>query len=134
MNPTPYLTFKGTCRQAMTAYAEIFGGEFTMMMTAEEFPGFDAPPEMANWIMHAMLAFEGGGLLMASDDMMGDNGAMQGSWVMMEMPSIDAARGAFDKLADGGEVTMPFGPTEWAEGFGMVDDQFGTRWMISSPA
>ena len=27
---------------------------------------------------------------------------------------------------------MPFSPTFWAKGFGMVKDKFGTPWMISS--
>jgi PhnB protein len=27
-------------------------------------------------------------------------------------------------------VVMPFGPTFWAKGFGMVTDRFGTPWMV----
>jgi PhnB protein len=26
---------------------------------------------------------------------------------------------------------MPFGPTFWAKGFGMLVDKFGTPWMVS---
>lgn len=132
MNPTPYLTFKGQCRDAMTTYAEIFGGEIAMMMTASDMPGFDAPEEMADWIMHSVLALEGG-ILMASDDMMGTNPAMAGSWVMMEMPSVEAGAKAFEALGTGGDITMPWAPTQWSEGFGMVTDRFGTRWMLSGP-
>ena len=132
MKPTPYLIFAGNCRDAVTAYAKIFGGEITMMMTGAEMPSIPVPDDRKDWIMHSMIAFDGG-LLMASDDMMGDNPAMAGCWVMMELPSTDAAKSAFEALSDGGEVTMPFVPTEWAEGFGMVDDRFGTRWMISGP-
>ena len=39
-----------------------------------------------------------------------------------------------ESLTEGGEVTMPFGPTDWSEGFGMVTDRFGAHWMISAPA
>ena len=38
MTPTPYLTFHGTCRQAMARYAEVFGGEITAMMPARDLP------------------------------------------------------------------------------------------------
>ncbi len=133
MNPTPYLVFQGNCRDAMTAYAEIFGGEVAMMMTGADMPEIPVPDDKAQWIMHSELRV-GDGAIMASDDMMGDNPAMGGCWVMMEMPSTEAARTAFDALADGGEVGMPFGPTQWAEGFGMLTDKFGARWMISSPS
>ncbi len=132
MNPTPYLIFPGNCREAVTAYAQIFGGEITMMMTGAEMPGMEVPDDKKDWIMHSMIAFEGG-LLMASDDMMGTEPSMAGSWVMMEMPSAEAAQSSFDALTQGGEVKMPYGPTEWAEGFGMVTDRFGACWMISAP-
>lgn len=133
MNPTPYLIFAGNCREAVTAYARIFGGEITMMMTGAEMPSMPVPDDKKEWIMHAMIAFDGG-LLMASDDMMGTTPRMAGSAVMMEMSSTEAAADAFAALSEGGEITMPFGPTEWSEGFGMVTDRFGAHWMISGPA
>jgi len=40
----------------------------------------------------------------------------------------------FDALAKGGQVTMPFQKTFWAEGFGMLTDRFGTPWMVNSGA
>ena len=132
MNPTPYLIFQGNCREAMAAYAEVFGGEITMSITATEMPGFDAPPDKAHWIMHCMIAFDDG-LLMASDDMMGSNPKMAGCSVMMEMPTTEAAQTAYSALSDGGTVIMPFGPTQWSDGFGMLTDRFGTSWMISGP-
>ena len=132
MNPTPYLIFQGNCREAMTFYAEVFGGKIAMMMTPDEMPGFDAPVDKADWILHSMIAFDGG-MLMASDDMMGSNPTMAGCSVMMELATLPAAEAAYTALSDGGTVVMPFGPTEWAQGFGMLTDRFGTSWMISGP-
>ena len=131
-NPTPYLIFQGNCREAMATYAEIFGGRIEMMLTAAEMPGFDAPPDKADWIMHSMIGF-GGGQLMGSDDIMGGNGAMAGCSVMMTLPTTAAAHAAFEALAEGGTPVMPFGPTQWATGFGLLTDRFGTSWMISGP-
>lgn len=133
MTPTPYIIFQGQCREAMTAYAAVFGGEVSMMMTGAEMPGMDVPEDKADWIMHSELRFDGG-VLMASDDMMGSNPAMAGCSVMMEMSSVDAAKGAYDELSKGGDVIMPFAPTPWSDGFAMLTDRFGTSWMISGPA
>lgn len=132
MNPTPYLTFKGNCREAIAYYAEVFGGEIEMLITGAEMPEMEVPPEQADMIMHSSLKFADG-ILMMSDDMMGTNPPMAGSWVMMEMPSLDAASTAFETLAGDGAIEMSFAKTPWSEGFGMVTDRYGTRWMISSP-
>jgi PhnB protein len=37
----------------------------------------------------------------------------------------------FEALAEKGQVVMPFGPTFWAEGFGMAVDRFGIPWMVN---
>ena len=34
-------------------------------------------------------------------------------------------------LAYGGQIAMPFGPTFWAKGFGMLVDKFGVSWMVN---
>lgn len=133
MTPTPYIIFQGQCREAITAYAAIFGGEISMMMTGAEMPGLDVPEDKADWIMHSELKFSGG-VLMASDDMMGTTPAMAGCSVMMEMASVDVAKAAYDELSKGGDVVMPFAPTAWSDGFAMLTDRFGTSWMISGPA
>ena len=47
-----------------------------------------------------------------------------------EWPTVAEAKAAFDTMAEGGEVQMPFGPTSWAAGFGMARDRFGVPWMF----
>ena len=34
-------------------------------------------------------------------------------------------------MAEGGQITMPFAKTFWAEGFGMLVDRFGVPWMVN---
>jgi len=131
MTPTPYITFKGNCREAMTAYAGIFGGEITMMMTGADMPGFPVPEGKGDWILHSSVQFDGG-TLMGSDDMMGDLPPVGGCWVMMEMPGLGRAREVFAALAAGGSVGMDLNPTDWSPGFGTLTDRFGIPWMIST--
>ena len=133
MTPTPYIIFQGQCREAMTAYAAIFGGEITIKMTGADMPEMETPADKADWIMHSELKFDDG-VLLASDDLMGGSPAMAGCSVMMEMASVDAAKEAYDQLSKGGEVMMPFAPTPWSDGFALLTDRFGTSWMISGPA
>ena len=135
MHPTPYLFFAGTCREAMEAYADIFGGEIEMMSTFAELPpseDMQVPGDKRDWIMHAALRWPDGGLLMASDTVEDDPPRMEGCAISMELPSGEAGRAAFDRLAEGGEIGMPYGPTFWAEGFGVLRDRFGIRWMITT--
>ena len=40
-------------------------------------------------------------------------------------------RGYFDKLADGGMVTMPLEKAAWGDMFGMCTDRFGIRWLVN---
>jgi len=127
---SPYLFFDGTCREAMTAYAEILGGEVLAMMTYAEAPADaamgNAPPER---VMHAAIRVNGD-MIMASDDLPGRYNAPAQTHVMAAMPTLAAARAAFDRLAEGGEVRMAFGPTFWSEGFGVLRDRWGQLWMI----
>ncbi|MEL6550320.1 MAG: VOC family protein [Pseudomonadota bacterium] len=131
MNPTPYLSFQGTCREAMTFYAEVFGGEIEMMMTAAEMPDFPVPDDKKDWIAHCGLKLSNGELL-ASDDLMGGTGPMDGCSVMMSFGARPEAVAAFDKLAEGGTVRMAFAKTFWSPGFGTLTDRFGTHWMIDT--
>ena len=129
----PYLTFGGTCHAAMTFYADVFGTEIDMMMRAGEMPDFPVPDDKKDLIAHMNIKFAGGELY-ASDAIMGEASVMAGASVMVALPTKDAAETAFNKLAEGGEITMPFAAMFWAEGFGTLIDRFGIHWMISTDA
>ena len=126
-----YLFFDGTCAEAMRFYERTLGGKLEMMMTYGESPEPEqCPPGSKDRIMHANLILDGRNL-MASDTPAGQAGTgMNGFSLSLAYPSADEARRIFDKLADGGKVTMPVNKTFWAEAFGMVTDRFGTPWMV----
>jgi PhnB protein len=131
-----YLFFDGNCAEAMRFYERALGGKLKMMMTHAESPGgaHNAPPGMANRIMHAALEL-GDRVLMASDAMAGEPyGGMKNFSLSLSYKTNEEAQRIFDALAQGGKVTMPFAKTFWADGFGMVSDRFGTPWMVSGPS
>ncbi|MCV0426922.1 MAG: glyoxalase/bleomycin resistance/extradiol dioxygenase family protein [Roseibium sp.] len=129
MQPIPYVFFNGNCAEAMARYAEIFGGEPELLPASQMPPEFPVSDDRKHWIMHGSLKI-GDGLLMASDNLMGETGTMAGCAVTISMPDLNDARAAFEKLAKGGEITMPFAPTFWSAGFGTLTDRFGVHWMV----
>jgi PhnB protein len=40
-------------------------------------------------------------------------------------------RGYFEKLAVGGNVTMPLEKAIWGDAFGMLVDRFGVPWLVN---
>ena len=129
----PYLFFNGTCREALTFYAEVLGGTPEIMDASGMPPEFAVPEERKGWVMHGNLE-TAHGQIMASDNLIETSDAMAGCAVQMAFPTAAEAKAVFDKLAEGGEITMPFEPTFWSDGFGALTDRFGVRWMLGSDA
>ena len=127
-----YLFFGGNCRDAFTRYHEIFGGDLVLLDMNAAPPDARPPGVDPNLVMHGALKI-GDQLLMASDDLTpGPFGAVQGMRVCFGTPDGGEAKRVFDALAEGGEVTAPFGPTFFSPGYGMCTDRFGTPWMVST--
>ncbi|MDQ1445212.1 MAG: PhnB protein [Acidimicrobiaceae bacterium] len=128
----PYLFFGGNCRDAFTRYQEVFGGEL-VLLTMKDMPSDEPVPEAhADMIMHAALKIDDN-LLMASDDPTTDSfGPVQGMQVNYSVAEVAEAERVFAALAEGGQVSLPIGPTSWSPMFGMCTDRFGTPWMVSA--
>lgn len=126
----PYIHFSGNCAEAMAFYVEVFGGtDLQLMRYSEAPPGGGMPP--SDTIMHAQFSV-GGAILMASDFPPGMGEKQQAMSVMIDPATVAEARRVYDRLAEGGDVIMPFGPTFWSPGFGMMRDRFGTHWIIGA--
>ncbi|MEM9755676.1 MAG: VOC family protein [Pseudomonadota bacterium] len=133
MKPIPYLTFQGDCAEAMQAYADIFGGTFRIVMRVGDAPpNYTPPPGKDDWVMHAEVTFDDGGVIYGSDDVIGGTPPMAGMSVMMPFATEPAGRAAFDRLAEGGTVSTAWGPTFWSSGFGTLRDRWGKNWMLST--
>ena len=132
MPTMPYIHFQGQCADALTYYATAFGGTGLQMMRYADGP--DAPPAWASStrVMHGQVTI-GDGTLMASDFPPGvDGDAQNGFSVMQSAPDVATGQRWFDQLAKGGAVIEAYKPTFFSPGFGMVQDRFGTHWIISA--
>jgi PhnB protein len=133
MDVQPYLFFGGDCREAMTRYQEVLGGQLDVMAMSDAPDGEPVPEGQADLVMHAALML-GDTLLMASDDPTGGFEGVKGVAISVSAADTAEAGRVFDALAEGGEVTMPLGETFWSPCFGMCVDRFGVSWMVGVAA
>ena len=128
----PYISFVDNAREALTFYADVFGGTPTLS-TFGEYGQADTP--FADKIMHGQLETPAGFTLMAADTPPGmthnpgDNIA-----VSLSGTDGDDLRGYWDKLSAAGTVAVPLEKQVWGDEFGMVTDQFGIGWLVNITA
>ncbi|MFJ1707494.1 VOC family protein [Kitasatospora sp. NPDC088346] len=126
----PYISFLGNAREAMEFYKSVFGGTLTVN-TFGDFGAKDAG-EAADKIMHSMLETERGFTLMAADNPP-EMPYTEGNNISLSVSGDDEAelRGYWDRLGDGGTVSVPLGKQMWGDVFGMCTDRFGIVWLVN---
>ena len=127
-----YLHFNGNAKEAMDFYQSVFGGE----VHADTFGKFasDAMPvaeEDKDKIMHAYLKGDNGIELMGSDTP-SHMEFQDGARLSLTLNGDDEGllRSYWDKLSEGGKVTVPLDKSPWGDTFGMLTDKYGIDWMI----
>jgi PhnB protein len=123
----PYISFAGNARQAMEFYEQVFGGELRLNTFGE----FGAE-EQSDGIMHGQLETPSGYTIMAADTPPGQS-HQPGNNIAVSLSGEDAEelRGYWEKLTDGGSVTLPLEKQMWGDEFGMLVDKFGIAWMVN---
>jgi PhnB protein len=124
----PYISFRDSAREAMEFYKDVFGGNLSLN-TFGEYGDPNAPG--ADNIMHAQLETDKGFTLMASDTPPGME-FNPGDNLKISLSGDDEQelRGYWDKLAEGGSVTMPLEKQMWGDLYGMCTDKYGVNWMV----
>ena len=127
----PYISFRNNAaRQAMEFYKDVFGGTLTMN-TFGEYGDPNAPG--ADGIMHGQLETDKGFTLMGADTPPGMEAKNPGDNITISLSGDDEQelRGYWDKLSQGGSVTLPLEKQMWGDLFGQCTDQFGIAWMVN---
>ena len=135
MHLNPYIGFKGNAREAAEFYHSVFGGDLNIG-TFGEFHASQDPSE-DNLVMHSVLTIDGGLTLMMSDipDRMEYSPGTNIS-VSLSGDREDEAvlTGYWNRLIEGGNVTMPLSTAIWGDSFGMCVDKFGIVWLLNIAA
>ncbi len=125
-----YLNFRNNAREAMEFYRGIFGGTLALNTFGEAHASAD--PSEDDLVMHAQLDGDNGIVFMASDT----PPRMEyrpGSNFSLSLSGDDEKllRRWYERLADGGTVTMPLDKAPWGDTFGMCVDKFGVSWLVN---
>lgn len=128
-----YLTFDGTCREAMNFYKECLDAELDLVEFNKAPGGLPEDAKGASErIMHAQL-HKGSATLMASDCMPGMPYSQGNSfWTSLHCDSVEEVEKIFPALSKNGKVVMALHDAFWGARFGMITDQFGVNWMLSA--
>jgi len=133
----PYLNFNGNTEEAFEFYKSVFGGDFLMLQRFKDTPeAGKIAEEDQDKIMHVSLKV-GENVLMATDSLesMGQK-LIEGNNITLSLntDSKEEADELFEKLSEGGKAEMPMAEVFWGSYFGMLEDKFGIKWMISYDA
>lgn len=124
----PYLGFRNQARDALNFYQSVFGGELQLMTFGEN--GMQG--DEADKIMHGQLETAKGFTLMASDTPQTMDVASNSNITVSLSGDEEALlTGYWHGLAKGGQIIEPLVKAPWGDTFGMLTDQFGTRWMVN---
>ena len=125
----PYISFRNNARQAMEFYKDVFGGTLTLN-TFGEYGDPNAPG--ADGIMHGQLNADSGFTLMGADTPPGlETNPGDNITISLSGDDEQELRGYWDKLSQGGTVTLPLEKQMWGDLFGQCTDQFGIPWMVN---
>ena len=132
----PYLNFDGNAREAFEFYGRCLGAT-PQFATFGEFQAVPEGHPASDLIMHGSLEVSDLIKLYVSDVIEGMAAYSQGTNVTLSLMGDDETflRGAFEKLSEGGSITMPLEKQMWGDIYGSFTDRFGIVWQvnISSP-
>ncbi len=116
-----YFGLNGHCEEAMNFYKDCFGGEPTLTIIGDSPMKNHFPEAMKDKVLHAELTTDG--------FTEGTNVA-----ISLDNPEPEKAKQFFNKLATGGTIMDDFKLQFWGGMMGVVRDQYGIKWMLSSSA
>jgi PhnB protein len=131
MQLIPYLSFEGTCEEALSIYKRIFNGKVEIVSRYDN-PAMKAPEEYKNKVLHARLSFRNYSIY-ASDVFPGHSSGKSGSNVSLSLSfaDLDEAKRVYEQLIEGGKTKIPFEKQFWGDWHGNLTDRFGVQWMVN---
>ena len=124
----PYISFTDNAQAALEFYKTVFGGTLTLN-TFSQYGAADSPD--AAKIMHGTLETDSGFTLMGADTPTGmDHTPGTNISISLSGDDLDELRGYWQKLAEGGIVSVPLEKQMWGDEFGMCVDKVGIGWMV----
>jgi PhnB protein len=131
----PYLVLNGDGQEAVKLYENALDAKVVSVVTFGEMPAnpeFPMPEDAKNRVMHAHLKINNTDL-MISDTFPGkpqETGSQV--TVAISVDNVEKSKEVFEKLQEGGQVTMPLQETFWSPSYGQLTDKFGISWQVTT--
>lgn len=142
MSAIAYLNFDGDAEQAIAFYSEALQAQEVKKVKFKDLPqdpNYPLPENELNMIMECSIPFAGGRIMLS--DVLPSMKAVTGELVKgnhicisLVMDDQQLLETYFNRLAVGGQVTMPLSQTPWSSCFGLLVDRFGVHWKFNSDA
>lgn len=126
----PYIGFAGKCKEAMNFYKDCLGGELDFMTVGGSPIEAQCPAGMKDQILHSTLTNDK--IVIMGTDMAGPGGITQGNNVAicLTCSSEEEINELFTKMSEGGKIHDPLKMQFFGALFGVLNDKFGTPWMM----
>jgi PhnB protein len=130
---TPSIAFNGTCARAIALYERALGARIEQLVRFGdgEKMGHPFDAKDKDLILNATLRIGAAALMVMDSPPTRAVPADTNVHVFIDFDATDELEKSFEALAQGGTVTMPVQNTFWGSRFGMLQDAFGIRWMLS---
>lgn len=131
MQLNPCLFFTGNAEEVLEFYRDALGGKIEIARYKDAPPEMGSSPDWADKVMYGTLISPFG--VVAAMDAPKERAGQPGNnfGIAIGAETDNTAATAFAKLSDGGTVLMPYEKTFFAAKFGMVEDKYGVKWLIS---
>jgi len=126
----PYFIFNGEAREAITFYANALGITHGKINTYGDSP-MPHEPHQKDWVIHVELLFKGKTLAMFADSADTPLRANPNIHISLNYSDLEEMKVAFERLAEGGKITMPLEKQFWNATYGQLVDRFGLHWMMN---
>jgi len=130
MKIRPYLTYQGTCAEAIDLYKRAFKTDTTQVMRFSDIPPNPQnpiPEGFKDQIVQATLVF-GDDFIRMSDCPKKLNAPESERISLAIETSVNEVKHAFSVLAEEGRVAIPLAETFYSPCAGVVFDKFGVMW------
>ena len=130
MKLIPYIHYSGNAEEALNFYVSALDGSIQQLGRYGDSP-MDTDEDWKQKVMHARLVFDDN-MIMISDSFKGQPISTGGNvQLSVDVEDTDRLEIVFNKMAEGGTITMPLADTFWGARFGMLKDKFGVSWMFN---
>jgi PhnB protein len=130
---TASISFPGNATEALEYYRDILGGNVTVVRFSETPTKGDVPADWQSKVCWGTLECSHGTINLM-DPPPGRGGTTGGNF-SLALQIDDEAEGEriFRRLVEGGDSYVPWAPSFFARKFGMGEDRYGVRWIVTVP-